>query len=757
MGRGKGGSTSYGKRTPGGIRTSSKMSQVGEIEAKHGVLGEDSGATDRVSAASDKVDWDARTAKFQENISGYDKDRRIQLGTFWNKYVKAAKKGEKVEEPDPEVLNNDIERCLLQWKRNRKKKAPLTIKKLDDYKTHADLHHAMAGYMTAAEEKARTEELAKSGAQPLYDDGEFKAYTMTTPEALSEMAQGTHWCTKDLETAADKLEDYDYKVVTRNGKSLFAIKLPKTKGAEMEILANTDFELVGGRGQAISSGNTKQPLVDEEYGYLKDVLRRLKAPELDDKHIEVIDEKEKRRRLESAMTMKDENEAGFVFASLGVDEIDKEDVAKMIETAPAAAAGYIRAARKRLPEFEEQISKSQWLLNAYVHSLSSRFPAGEYREAAEELLARDPAVALGYARLYGGRFEAAERGLAQDPWIAAMYSQMLGTRFPEPHRQRAEQAIAEHGPSAVRYARFTDGRFPGDSENLRDYAELNMTKDVHSTYAYAELNGGRFPGKHRGRAEMGLAQDPDIALKYMALNGGKFPDGFPVDVAEKTMIRGGADSILKYAKLNGGRFPKNENNPGIRYNAERRMSDNDRDAVAYATLNGGRFPHDPELAASKQILEWAENNIAQGYVNNIIRYARLNGGRFPGEFVKAQRTAEDTLASTPHSALEYAEMNGGRFPGDHKDIQAEAEKNIARDLKAAMWYAEHNGGRFPGEFAHTQQQAEQLIARSPAAILEYARWNGGKFPGYFRDEAEKTILKYHEQEEYEKITGVKLL
>ena len=42
MGRGKGGSTSHEKRTPGGIRTSSKMSQVGEIEAKHGVLGDES-------------------------------------------------------------------------------------------------------------------------------------------------------------------------------------------------------------------------------------------------------------------------------------------------------------------------------------------------------------------------------------------------------------------------------------------------------------------------------------------------------------------------------------------------------------------------------------------------------------------------------------------------------------------------------------------------------------------------------------------
>lgn len=46
MGRGQGGSKSYGKRTPGGISTSSKMSKVGEIEAKHGVLGEEGNDVD---------------------------------------------------------------------------------------------------------------------------------------------------------------------------------------------------------------------------------------------------------------------------------------------------------------------------------------------------------------------------------------------------------------------------------------------------------------------------------------------------------------------------------------------------------------------------------------------------------------------------------------------------------------------------------------------------------------------------------------
>ena len=53
MGRGKGGSVLNNKRAPGGIRTTSKMSKVGEIEAKDGVLGGEQtpGAPDRVEGS----------------------------------------------------------------------------------------------------------------------------------------------------------------------------------------------------------------------------------------------------------------------------------------------------------------------------------------------------------------------------------------------------------------------------------------------------------------------------------------------------------------------------------------------------------------------------------------------------------------------------------------------------------------------------------------------------------------------------------
>lgn len=56
MGRGHGGSASYNKRKPSGIQTSSKMamSKIGEIEAKHGVLGDDGTGENRITAPVDE-------------------------------------------------------------------------------------------------------------------------------------------------------------------------------------------------------------------------------------------------------------------------------------------------------------------------------------------------------------------------------------------------------------------------------------------------------------------------------------------------------------------------------------------------------------------------------------------------------------------------------------------------------------------------------------------------------------------------------
>lgn len=95
MGRGKGGSTSHGKRTPDGIQTSSamKMSRVGEVEAKDGVLGGNSGDI----GAPDRI----------ESPEGLrDVERRVEAGMINNAVQallrKQFKKGDK--EPTPAEL-----------------------------------------------------------------------------------------------------------------------------------------------------------------------------------------------------------------------------------------------------------------------------------------------------------------------------------------------------------------------------------------------------------------------------------------------------------------------------------------------------------------------------------------------------------------------------------------------------------------------------------------------------------------------------
>ena len=78
MGRGKGGSTSHGKRTPGGIRTSSAMSKVGEIEAKDGVV--DSGSSiDTIDDITSQVEGFIASSEVPSHI------RRMLSDGDWSK------------------------------------------------------------------------------------------------------------------------------------------------------------------------------------------------------------------------------------------------------------------------------------------------------------------------------------------------------------------------------------------------------------------------------------------------------------------------------------------------------------------------------------------------------------------------------------------------------------------------------------------------------------------------------------------------
>jgi hypothetical protein len=604
------------------------MSTVGEVEAKTGVLGEDSagGTPERITAAQDnQIDWETKTAEFKAKIADYQKDRRIQMEEFWNKYVKAAKKGQQIEEPNPEVLSNDIDRWLLQSKRlqsqrQRAKKAGVevdlpTLPSLEKY-NHTTLHKAMADYRTVAEEKAKQKDLEKSGAKLVYDDGDFKTFAITTPAALTKFAQETYWCTKDPETAEDKLEHFNYNVITRNGEPIFAIKFPKSYGGKFEILSRADFEMVGGKDYMVSEGSLKQPLLQEEYQYLKKTLKRLNAPEFDEKYIDVIDEKEKHRRLDAALKGVSENPE-FDFISLGTGSISDERIRTAMQKNPAVGAAYIKAAKKRLSRFEDVISQNQDLVLAYANTLSSRFP-GEYRQAAEATLLNNAEAALEYAQAYDGRFEAGEEILATDQNTLISYAYMNGGRFPGKHRRLAEDTAAGNIYLALTYANLNGGRFPGDYPEIQKKAELTIAADPHRAALYGSkaINRGRFPNDHPGVRE----------------------------VAEKS-IASDSQAAFEYAEQNGGRFPGD--NPEIQKQAEYSIAQNLDYALQYAAVNGGRFPGDHE-----DVLRYVESEIAES-PRHILMYTELNGNEFPEDF---REKAETTLAKYPKAQAEYKKL-----------------------------------------------------------------------------------------------------
>jgi len=532
MGRGQGGSTGYNKRTAGGIRTSSKMSKVGEIEAKHGVLGEDATSTDRIAAAN-KEDLNARAAVFQEQIAGYDKDRRVQLETFWNKYVKAVKSGAEIEPPDPGVVSNDIERWLLQSKKLRARKQQAQrdgtqvnlpeLKQLEQYKTHEELHDAMKNYRTAAEEKAERKALAKSGSLKVYDNGSYQAHKVTTPEALSKMAEGTHWCTKDLNTADQKLRQHDYRIVSRDGKPLFAIKYPKYAGGQFEIFHNSDFDIVNGNAYMVSKGQKKQPILEEDYKALKDVLKEEGAPDFDEKHIQIINEKEKKAMYQQAFASNDSTNAQFIFTSLGTDGVTDNQVKTMMQKNISGAIGYMRAAKKRLPDFEEEISKKPVLIMAYVNGLSSRFP-GQHREAAEAQLKHSPIMSMLYASEYGGRFPEGEEAIIKgDADNILDYVKAIGKKnlpgFQEKYRQVRE------GMTAKDHARLLAGlrkplkaaQFAAQVEGKRmPELEKFIIRDARALAVYANVPGVEsFFAKHEDYIGNKIIEaSPKVAMRF---------------------------------------------------------------------------------------------------------------------------------------------------------------------------------------------------------------------------------------------------
>lgn len=92
MGRGKGGSSFHNKRTPGGITTTSKMSKVGEIEAKHGVLGDEAvGVPDKINSEIGLGELDNLTAKRLDRQRGSNPGGLYRAADGNKTYVKTYK------------------------------------------------------------------------------------------------------------------------------------------------------------------------------------------------------------------------------------------------------------------------------------------------------------------------------------------------------------------------------------------------------------------------------------------------------------------------------------------------------------------------------------------------------------------------------------------------------------------------------------------------------------------------------------------
>ena len=631
MGRGSGGSLKNSKRTAGGIRTSSQMSKVGEIEAEDGVLGGDQapGSPGRVDNSQTKVDWEAQSEKFREKNASYSKDRRVQMETLWNKYVKGVtKEGKKMDMPDVSVMNNDIERWLLQSKRekNRKEKS---LKSLEKY-NHVELHDAVANYLTASEAKEQKESLAKSGAKLLYDKGGYALYKINKPEALTEFAKnGTHWCTKNPETAKEYTKIWDYTVLTKDDEPLFAIKTPNEdyderdrvlSGSNDEILYKTDFDVRYGTQYAITEDQNKQYLVKDEYDQLNTALKYLGEKPLDTEYVEVLkDEQEASDVIDDALDdgVIDQSYEDSVFklASLGRRRISPRQLEK-IRKYQHNIHMYIEAFEgKRLPEVEDVIAKDRYSALIYAGGLHSRFP-GEHRKEAEDNIKNDPASSLKYAKAYGGRFEPGEEAIVntENARTLAAYSKATKGRFPGKYRDKAEKIIL-----GALIPLPVSNPFSGDAvgyfaENKKEFSK-DEWKEIEAVIANSDqaVDYSRFMKERFPAAEANIAKNIYTALHYMRNLGlSEFPEPYREQVANK--IKEGPPELV----------------------------------VNYANVTGKRFP-----AAEATLAEAKDSRMAARYIEAV------------GERVEP---LEGVISSDPHAVVMYSRILGGRFPEGEKAL-----------------------------------------------------------------------------------------
>jgi len=531
MGRGQGGSKSYGKRTPGGIKTSSaiKMSSVGEIEAKHGVLGEDSAV--QSSRIRDIVDDGAARAIAPEFAAkAVDKAQakkqaqlRKRLDLFRQRFDKTKQENDG-RTFDEAVVGSDIER----WERAFNKKTP-GVKSLEQYKTHEELNSAMADLRTVGEEELEREVNKKKIMKDslLKSDGVYDIYEADNAKAISTLAEGSKWCIQNPETAKSYLEkDGNFTMIYKNGKPMFAVQFDEDSGNKgaPEVWLHSDFALRSGQNY-LGTNTIKPVLLREDFDYINKYLEERGKEPLLETGSHIFESREALNEHAREIFGKDPGSFEAKSLVLGYREEYPEDVEKMIRKDLQLAISRAGALRKRIPEIEDRVVEDG--VNSivdYAVATGGRFKKGEpllfssikekpqafiryVRDVVkrrmpegEEVVLSDPQLIIDYAKAIGGRFPEGEAVLADNTWYAVGYAEAIGERFPE-----GEEAIAATPASVLQYAKIIKGRFPAGEK-------LDMFRE-NPWYAleYAKAIGERFP-----EGEAAIMSDENIAAEYKA-------------------------------------------------------------------------------------------------------------------------------------------------------------------------------------------------------------------------------------------------
>jgi hypothetical protein len=641
------------------------MSAVGEIEAKTGVLGEDKagGTPERITTSleANQVDWQAKTTEFKARIASYQKDRQTQLEGFWNKYVKAAKKGDKISEPDPETLNNDIERLLY----NRKKDPKLP--QLDKISNHEELHKEVANLRTKHEEIRYTQNQRKSlvtmGTTLLDKDGEYATYRVTTPEALSWFAnQGSSWCTRSNDTAASMLEDYDYKIVTKNDKPLFALKYTRpleramfagtSQDQDLEVFHVANRDLINGTDYVEAQGEVAISSKDQQY--VNKILKQDQKPLVTNKYVAINDNEAQHQVFNpTRWKEKDLDLRKTIFGSEDNDEVKTQ----------------INAPReKHNPQDWERIDiNSPEQVIAYAGAYGG-LPE-EHREALEKKLAENAIDAVNYARATGKRFEAAEPIIAQNAREATMYAaEVIKGRF-----EAGEAKIAKNPGMAVAYTRLALGgkRFK--------QAEANIVNNARASVGYASAIGKRFvEGEHT------IAKDAIESYRYSTLLGERFEAG-----EGAIFIKGLKDyqNTLK-AQQQGDSEDDGSSNIALRYfkHIQRKVNQDFYSKIAKSSILCQMYA---------QSLGFSKNSPSEHDISGI-----FTGGNKQSKVIADAATGKEPqyiplIAKDAKLSLLYTKETGGkRFP--------EGEAAMKNDPVIAILYAKITGQRF--------EAAEAIIA-----------------------------------------------